>query len=215
MDFKDKLLLKVLKFIDVKLGNVQGSVVVLNAHDPYFTDEDRQFMFNTLCRLDDEFGAIKVPDSGHEDSYKITTDQKEITSLINWLTRKEKNTDDNKIINIATDTQAYTYKNLSINLSSATLTYNGVEIPISPQNKPIKYLLILIQNQGKVVSHKDIAQVLKIKDYDQSSDLNNYARDVQMVKRDLKKELIALGEEKAEQVRDMVKMVKAIGSILR
>ena len=101
-------------------------------------------------------------------------------------------------------------------MSSATLAYDGIEIPISPQNKPIKYLLILIQNQGKVVPHKEAARLLKLKYYDPSDTGSmDFSRDISMIKRDIKKELKALGKNNAEQVRDMIEMVKATGSILR
>ena len=79
-------------------------------------------------------------------------------------------------------------------------------IEIEPESKPIRLLMLLMRNPGKIIEYKDIAKELKIVQPDEVVSNKDVARDIQFIKRDLIKIVKSAGVP--EKLSDSMFMAK-------
>lgn len=100
---------------------------------------------------------------------------------------------------------------LKINLSEATMQYkNKPLVDISPDNDEIKFLVLLIKHKEKVIEYVEIAKNLNLNCYHKGVKNKEVTREVQYLKRDLRKVLKQAGLSKKE-IEKMITAKKNIG----
>ena len=104
---------------------------------------------------------------------------------------------------------------LKVDLSRATLQYDqNKSVDISPQNREIIFLSMLFEADGDVVYHKDVVTRLKLKAVKDENTNEDFARDVQFLRRDLGKMLKKAGMNENE-IEKMIRVVRKTGYQLR
>lgn len=109
------------------------------------------------------------------------------------------------------------YKDLIIDLNRCIMQYEGHRINISPDNNPIKFLILLIEKAEFLVEYVEIAKRLGLNSYQEEDKNKDVAREIQYLKRDLGKELRKekLSESAVNKLKDMIIFKKNLGYMLK
>ncbi len=114
------------------------------------------------------------------------------------------------------DNKRYLYKDLLIDLNRGILKYKDYQINISPDNKPIKFLILLMEEAEYIVEYKKITEKLDLSLWKEESK-KDIAREIQYLRRDLGTDLKDSGLNKSavNKIMDMIKIKRGYGYILK